>query len=177
MISEHRIKNDALQRVAMHMLVAARTAPKGRGADTFVFCIAEEKDIKKISDKMRSIGQQQDLPAFIRDAENILTAPIMLLLGTVVRPLGLKKCGMCGFANCAEKDKNKNVPCVFNIGDLGIAIGSAVSVAAEYRVDNRVMYTAGQAALELGLLGEGIKIAYAIPLSATSKNPFFDRSA
>ncbi|MCK4639266.1 MAG: ferredoxin domain-containing protein, partial [Bacteroidales bacterium] len=43
------------------------------------------------------------------------------------------------------------------------------------RVDNRIMYTAGQAVIELGLLGEDVKIVYVIPLSATSKNPFFDR--
>lgn len=175
MLSEHHIRNDALRRIAIQMMIAARTAPKGRGADTFIFYIAEEKDIKKISDRMRSIGQQQDLPAFVRDAENILMAPVMLLLGTMIKPLGLKKCGMCGFANCAEKDKHKNIPCVFNTGDLGIAIGSAVSVAADHRVDNRVMYTAGQAALELGLLGSDVKIAYAIALTAMSKNPFFDR--
>ena len=80
---------------------------------------------------------------------------------------------MCGFKNCAAKPEN--VPCVFNVNDLGIAIGSAVSVAADHRVDNRVMYTVGQAALELGLLGKDVKIALAIPLTAMSKNPFFDR--
>jgi uncharacterized ferredoxin-like protein len=28
---------------------------------------------------------------------------------------------------------------------------------------------------ELGLLGEDVKIIYGIPLSSSSKNPFFDR--
>jgi uncharacterized ferredoxin-like protein len=67
------------------------------------------------------------------------------------------------------------VPCVFNTGDLGIAIGSAVSIAADHRVDNRVMYSVGQAVLEMGLFPPEVKIAYGIPLSATSKSPFFDR--
>jgi uncharacterized ferredoxin-like protein len=82
---------------------------------------------------------------------------------------------MCGFKNCEEKNKFPEIPCVFNTGDLGIAIGSAVSVAMDNRVDNRIMYTAGQAVIELGLLGKDVKIVYVIPLSATSKNPFFDR--
>ncbi len=43
------------------------------------------------------------------------------------------------------------------------------------RVDNRIMYTVGQAVLEMGLLGEEVKIAYGIPLSVSAKNPFFDR--
>ena len=59
--------------------------------------------------------------------------------------------------------------------DLGIAIGSAVSVAADLRVDNRVMYSVGKAALNIGILGEDVKIAYGIPLSISGKNPFFDR--
>jgi uncharacterized ferredoxin-like protein len=37
------------------------------------------------------------------------------------------------------------------------------------------MYSAGKAAIELGLLGTEVKVAYGIPLSATGKNPFFDR--
>jgi len=82
---------------------------------------------------------------------------------------------MCGFKNCDEKNQYPNHPCAFNTGDLGIAIGSAVSVAMEHRVDNRIMYTVGQAALEMGILGPEVKIIYGIPLSASGKNPFFDR--
>ncbi len=83
---------------------------------------------------------------------------------------------MCGIANCQEKQTQKpQTPCVFNTGDLGIAMGSAVSIAIDHRIDNRVMYTIGQAVIDLGILGNDIKIVYGIPLSATSKNPFFDR--
>jgi len=172
MIDEQNITTDVLREIAKKIIVAARTAPKGRGMDTFVFSIVEESDIKKISDKLKEMGKRYEYPTFTRDAENILCAPVMILLGTRIQTLGLKKCGMCGFENCEEKDKYKNIPCVYNTGDLGIAIGSAVSVASDYRVDNRIMYTVGQAVMEMGLLGEGIKVAYAIPLSATSKNPF-----
>ena len=175
MISEDKIKNESLKEIAKRMIIAARTAPKGRGADTFAFCLAEENDIKKISAKMLENGKQNEAGVFLRDSQSILNAPVMVLLGTKIKPLGLKKCGMCGFKNCEEKGKEENIPCVFNTGDLGIAIGSAVSVAADNRLDNRVIYSAGVAAMELGLLGEGVKVAYAIPLSATSKNPFFDR--
>ena len=175
MIPEEKFIEQTLKGVAQEMVLAARTAPKGCGISTFVFALAEEEDIKKISDKMKEIGNACEAHAFLRDAENILLSPVIVLLGTSIKPLGLKKCGMCGFKNCEEKGKHKNIPCVFNTGDLGIAIGSAVSVAADHRADCRVMYTVGQAAVELGLLGKDVKIAYAIPLSATSKNPFFDR--
>ncbi len=175
MIFEQQSHKEMLKDVGRRMILAARTAPKGKGMDSFTFCLAEEKDIQKISKTMKEIGERHNAPAFLRDAENILQASIVVLLGTSIKPIGLKICGMCGFKNCEAKPKD--TPCVFNTGDLGIAIGSAVSVAARHHVDNRVMYTVGQAALSLGLLGKETKIAYAIPLAAMSKNPFFDRAS
>ena len=66
--------------------------------------------------------------------------------------------------------------CAFNLSDLGIAVGSAVSLAADNRVDNRVMYSAGRGAVELGLLPDKIRVCYGIPLHATSKSIYFDRN-
>jgi uncharacterized ferredoxin-like protein len=66
-------------------------------------------------------------------------------------------------------------PCAFNTGDLGIAIGSAVSVAMDARVDNRIMFSIGKAVKDMKLLGEEVKIIYGIPLSIAGKNLFFDR--
>lgn len=174
-IHDETVSHETLRRVAGEMLVAARTAPKGRGEDNMVLALAEGEDIKGISFRLKEMGGKLGVQAFVRDAENILLAPVMVLLGTRLKSIGLKQCGMCGFGCCAEKDRHPDVPCVFNTGDLGIAIGSAVSVAADRRVDNRIMYTVGQAVLAMGLLGPDVKIAYGIPLSATAKNPFFDR--
>ncbi|MDE7092874.1 MAG: ferredoxin domain-containing protein, partial [Muribaculaceae bacterium] len=72
-------------------------------------------------------------------------------------------------------DKPKSAPCAFNAVDTGIAVGSAVSVAADMRVDTRVMYSIGVAAMNLRLLGENVDLIFGIPLSCSSKNPFFDR--
>jgi uncharacterized ferredoxin-like protein len=173
--TEENVRTENLLKVAKQMMLAARTAPKARGIDHLEIAIVESKDIELISQKMHEIGTELNLPGFIRDAENILQAPVMLLIGTKIKSMGLKKCGHCGFADCEEKDKKANVPCSFNTGDLGIAIGSAVSIAMDNRVDNRIMYSVGDVIVELGLLGKDVKIAYGIPLSATSKNPFFDR--
>jgi uncharacterized ferredoxin-like protein len=101
-------------------------------------------------------------------------APIVVLIGTRKEPLQLPACGYCGFDGCNAM-LNAGGTCFFNSGDLGVAVGSAVSLAADLRVDNRIMYTAGKAAIELGILGDDVLIAYAIPLSAKGKNPFFDR--
>ena len=159
-------------------MTAARTAPKGRGIDNLVIALLKEDSIKIVSDKLREMVHRDKLPEFfLRDAENILNAQAMVVLGTKIASMGLNPCGMCGFGTCTEKNKHSDHPCVFNTGDLGIAVGSAVSVAMEHRVDNRVMYTVGQALLEMRSLGDDVKIIYGIPLSVSAKNPFFDRKS
>jgi uncharacterized ferredoxin-like protein len=166
-----------LVETARAMAVAARTAPKGRGVDNLIVRVVTGDDVAPIVSTMRAIGQRSGQAFFERDAVNVEQAGILVLLGTRIEPLGLKVCGMCGFENCDEKRRHPAVPCVFNTGDLGIAIGSAVALAADRRVDNRIMYTVGQAVKELGWLGEDVPVIYGIPLSASAKSPFFDRPA
>ncbi|MBN2430641.1 MAG: ferredoxin [Acidobacteria bacterium] len=166
-----------LLETARAMAVAARTAPKGRGSDNLVIRIVTDDDVTPIVATMREIGRSSGQAFFERDAANVERAGIVVLLGARIEPLGLKVCGMCGFADCDEKRLHPTVPCVFNTGDLGIALGSAVAVAADRRVDNRIMYTVGQAVKKLGWLGDEVSVIYGIPLSATSKSPFFDRPA
>lgn len=132
----------------------------------------EEKD--NLQARMRFIGERDNIAFFLRDADNLDQAPVVVLVGTRKSPLGVPVCGYCGFKDCGSMTKAGGV-CSFNIGDLGIAVGSAAAMAADFRIDNRIMYTAGKAAVELGMLGEGVEIAYGIPLAAKGKNPFFDR--
>lgn len=174
-IFEPDVNRDNLMEVARGMVMAARTAPKGRGEDNTVLAIVEGDDIRRISDHMLELAKKYEHPGFERDGKSILAAPVMVLFASRIKPMGLKKCGMCGFENCAAKAGHPLIPCAFNTGDLGIAIGSAVSVAADRRADCRIMYTVGIAVMDMGLLGPGVRICYAAPLSATSKNPFFDR--
>lgn len=176
MEAEESVREEVVYEVAKRMAIAARTAPKGRGVDNTVVAIVRKAGIKEISEKMKEMVKQEGAPAsFSRDADNILTSPVVVLFGTRIRSLELSPCGMCGFESCEEKNKYPEHPCAFNTGDLGIAIGSAVSVAMDSRVDNRIMYTVGQAVLRMGLFDEDIKIVYGVPLSVSAKNPFFDR--
>jgi uncharacterized ferredoxin-like protein len=175
--SEEKIRKEAIYDVAKKMMIAARTAPKGKGVDNLeIICIGEET-IAAVAEKMKTKAEKEGWPQmFIRDANNILKAPYVILIGTKISPLRLKICGFCGYANCDEKDKYPDHPCAFNTGDLGIAIGSAVSIAMDNRVDNRIMYSVGIVAKEMGIMGGDVRIVYGIPLSVSSKNPFFDRS-
>jgi uncharacterized ferredoxin-like protein len=173
---EETIREEIVLNVAGEMLTAARTAPKAKGIDNQELALVTGSDIEMIAGKMEEMGKRgEGTPNFLRDAANIRNAQAVLLLGTRIRSQGAKFCGRCGFKDCEEKDEHPEFPCTFNPGDLGVAIGSAVSIAMDHRVDNRVMYTVGQAAIELRLLGEDVKIAFGIPLSVSAKSPFFDR--
>ena len=174
LITENNIIGESLMETARKMVVAARTAPKGRGRNSIEIVIATGGDIKRISDKMIEIGKKNAVDFLIRDANNILLAEAIVLIGTKAMSVGLN-CGLCGFKTCAGKDEHPECTCVFNQVDLGIAVGSAVSVAADNRVDNRIMYSIGLATMEMKLLGEEVKMIFGIPLAAYSKNPFFDR--
>ncbi|HEY8464668.1 MAG TPA: DUF2148 domain-containing protein [Bacillota bacterium] len=175
-IFEEEERNHTVLEVAKRMMAAARTAPKGCGVDNLCIAILDKPGIELLAAKMTELAETGAASkTFLRDAANLLQAEALVLIGTKIRPLGLKYCGLCGFANCEEKAQHPNHPCAFNTGDLGIAIGSAVSVAMEARLDNRVMYTVGMAARELKYLGADCRIIYGIPLSCTGKNPFFDR--
>ncbi len=176
LIKEVEIKRQALIEIAKKMIVAARTAPKARGIDNIEMAMLTDNHLKTLAKKMKEIGNKEDNHIFLRDAENVReSAEVVVLIGTRFKSVGLKLCGFCGFESCEKKDEHPEIPCAFNTGDLGIAIGSAISTAADYRVDNRIMYTIGYAAKEMGILNKDVKIIYGIPMSATSKNPFFDR--
>jgi uncharacterized ferredoxin-like protein len=153
------------------MMTAARTAPKGKGMDILEIAAVEGEDIRLLSDKTIELGEQNGLKFFLRDAENILLAEAVVLIGTHQNEHSLN-CGHCGYPTCTVKPKF--VPCVLNSVDVGIAIGSACATAADLRLDARVMFSVGYSAQALNLLPD-CRSVFAIPVSASSKNPFFDR--
>ncbi len=168
------IEERAVEQIADLVCVAARTAPKGRGVDNLVTMIVKAREKDQLAEEMRKIAKTSGAQFFERDANCLDKATMVILFGQKVKPLGVTPCGYCGWANCGECEKNKG-NCAVSIGDLGIAIGSAVSVAAAHHADNRVMFSVGRAALNLDLFEDDVKIAYGLPLSVTGKSPFFDR--
>ncbi|HBS86945.1 MAG TPA: ferredoxin [Bacteroidales bacterium] len=174
-INESEIIEKELIDIAGKMAIAARTAPKGRGQNHIEIRIITGKDIVALSETMKKLAIERELAFFERDAANILQSKAVVVIGARINSLILRTCGMCGFANCDEKKKYGDVPCVFNSVDLGIALGSAASVAADFHADNRIMFSVGQAALYMKCFEEDVKMAFGIPLTATSKSPFFDR--
>jgi uncharacterized ferredoxin-like protein len=172
-INERETRTERLFKVANEMLTAARTAPKGKGFDIIEVAMLTDKSIIELSNEMLRYSEKTGLKFVLRDAENILNAEAIVLIGTRQQLHNLN-CGYCGFATCTEKMEYSEVPCALNSVDVGIAIGSACSVAADRRVDSRVMFSVGRVAQEMNLMPECSSI-YGIPISCSSKNPFFDR--
>lgn len=168
---EEDIRNENIKDIAKMLMTAARTAPKARGTDNLVLAVATDDTIVEIAEKMKQLAIERNMDFLNRDAENILNCGAVVLFGMKISPLGLN-CGACGFATCGEKPKN--VPCFFNTNDLGIAIGSAASLAADLRVDSRVMFSVGQAVLALNMMPE-CSMVLALPLAVKGKSIFFDR--
>jgi len=167
--------------VGQLMLVGARTAPKTRGQDELVLgLITDPEEKERLAQEMEKVAERgKEFAFFKRDADNVRAAEAVVLIGLdFKKPAGVD-CKACGFS-CKkilkverEQGDYEGPLCAFRLIDMGIAVGSAVSLAKDFCVDNRVMYTIGVAARRLGLMSA--QVVLGIPLSIKGKNIFFDR--
>ncbi len=174
MKKSNELEKEAAVDICQFMSAAARTAPKSRGIDN-IEMIAIEDDVtkKRLIEKMKEIAKQENRQSFERDANCIVNSPVIVAIGVRSNPSGLN-CGFCGSPTCEELKKKGGV-CAYNSIDLGIATGSAVALASQFHIDNRVMYSIGRASMDLKLFSKDVKQALGTPLSISGKNPFFDR--
>jgi uncharacterized ferredoxin-like protein len=160
------IVKESVTHVARLMALSAITAPKARGVDNVVVVVLKDRaEIEKLAEAMEKMAEQMSHLPLKRDADNIRRSTAVVLIGCKIKDINLKS--PPGF----PYDLNF----VLNVLNLGIAAGSAAKTASLHNVDNRVMFTAGFAAQVLKLIDADLVLA--IPLSATSKNIYFDRPA
>jgi len=179
-------EKDAIKMAAALMAASARTAPKARGVDAIESLILDGDDLKELAAAMERKAQEKPSylsSAFTRDANNLRNSSCVLLIGVTGNPKKIEQpfdCGACGYEGCEslakarKRTKDFSGPnCIFQAVDLGVALGSAVKLASELNIDNRIMYTIGASAKELRLLDSDVIMG--IPLSTTGKSPYFDR--
>ena len=160
---------------AARVCAAARTAPKACGIDRIHTLTLTDADKDAVAREMERLGGEMGADFFLRDAGNMRAAKVLVLIGIVEAQRGLNGiCGYCHHANCGECAAENGV-CVYDPMDVGIALGSAAATAADCRVDSRILFSAGRAALQLGIMGEKVRLIYGLPLSVSGKSPFFDR--
>ena len=166
--------------IARFMAISATTAPKSKGENFVRTKILLGDELQQTARAMEEFGQKTGKKDFDRDAKGVAQAEAVVLVGLKeAKPLGLN-CGACGFEDCNALQKQEPVKgefqgpiCAFRHLDMGIAIGSAVKTAADFNVDNRIMYRIGAAVRDMGLVDW--EFVMGIPLSSTGKNIFFDR--
>jgi uncharacterized ferredoxin-like protein len=187
-LKSKQVEKNAVTMAAALMSATARTAPKARGVDATASLVLDGADLEKLAAAMdhKATKKPEYLSSvFKRDANNVRKSESVLLLGVTGHPKKIEQpldCGACGYASCEHLSKARRKikvkdfggpVCAFQAMDLGIALGSAVKLAAELCIDNRMMFTIGAAAKSLGLLDSDIIIG--IPLSVTGKSLYFDR--
>ncbi|MEM2004972.1 MAG: DUF2148 domain-containing protein [Zestosphaera sp.] len=163
MIDPDTAVKEAVLEVAKLMALASRTAPKARGINNVeVKILNDKRELEALATKMEELAK--DLGDFFaRDAQSVRGSEAVILVGGKVVDVGVK----------SPKGWRLESNVVCSLVNLGIAIGSAVKTASLHNVDNRVMFTIGVAAQELGLMDSDY--IFGIPLSASPKNPYFDR--
>jgi len=176
-------ERDAVRMAALLMAASARTAPKARGVDAIKTLILDGNDLEELASTMEHREELKPYLGFAKDAKSVRNSGCVLLIGVVGNPKKIEQpldCGACGYESCQrlaevrKQAKGSSGPtCIFQALDLGIALSSAVKLASELNIDNRIMHTIGDAAKELQLLDSDLIIG--IPLSVTGKSPYFDR--
>ena len=121
-INERETRKEYMLEAAKQIMLAARTAPKGKGVDIIEIITLSDEDIDAVSEELLRLAEKTGMKFLIRDSENIQSADAMIVIGTRQAPQGLN-CAYCGYATCAEKPQD--TPCAINSIDVGIAIGSA----------------------------------------------------
>ncbi len=175
-----QLVDDSLVYVLKLMAVSVKTAPKARGIDRLQALIVtgEEKNI--LAGEMEKL--KDVMPGFERDALNIRNSNAILLVGFKGGKGYNLNCGGCGYRNCRDFEENvvrktdwafTGPSCIYDLINLGIALGSAVKTASNLNVDNRIMFTVGVAAKRLKLMDADVIIG--IPVSSYGKSIYFDR--
>lgn len=119
-INERETRKEYMLEAAKQIMLAARTAPKGKGVDIIEIITLSDEDIDAVSEELLRLAEKTGMKFLIRDSENIQSADAMIVIGTRQAPQGLN-CAYCGYATCAEKPQD--TPCAINSIDVGIAIG------------------------------------------------------
>ena len=91
-LNERDSRHEQVLQVAQQMMTAARTAPKGKGVAIIEVAMVTESNIRILSDTMKQMYEDNGFKFFLRDADNILQAECVVLIGTRSLPQGLD-CG------------------------------------------------------------------------------------
>jgi uncharacterized ferredoxin-like protein len=119
--------------------------------------------------------------AILRDADALLIATSLRCLND---PADIN-CNMCGKLTCEYLKQEPKLPadpdvafrgplCIFRANNLAYAIDGMMSQARNLGIDYGVYWSAGAAAMRMGILPKDTGFAIGVAVSVTEKSPFRD---
>ena len=178
-------------RIAARLLIASgTTAPRVGGVGECTFHIIEDDcDIEDICQKVEEMaGQNKAWHFFKRDAEMMRDADALIIitsLRSLTDPSDIN-CNMCGFITCEYMQQREKLQkedtsvaftgplCTFRAANVAYALNGIISSARLLAIDYGVFWSAGAAAMRMGILPKNTGFAVGVGISITEKSPFRD---
>lgn len=182
-------RQEAARIAARLMLASGTTSPRVGGVgECTIHILDDECDIEDLCQEMERMAEiKKSWQFFKRDAAMLRDADAVLLstsLRSLTDPADIN-CNMCGKLVCEylkEEDKLPADPdvaftgclCIFRANNIAYAIDGMVSQARNLGIDHGVYWSAGAAAMRMGILPRDTGFALAVAISITEKSPFRD---
>ena len=182
-------RREAALTAARLILASGTTSPRVGGVgECTIHTLEDACDIEDLCQAMEAMAEiKPSWQFFKRDAAMLRDADVVLIttsLRCVADPADIN-CNMCGKLVCEylkEADKLPAEPevafrgplCTFRATNIAYALDGMVSQARNLGIDYGVFWSAGAAAMRLGILPRNTGFALALGISVTEKSPFRD---
>ncbi len=184
-----KLRKESAVIAAKLILASAVTSPRVGGVGEIAIQLFEDDaDIEDICIKMEEMSELKKNWAFFkRDAAVLRNADVLLTMSSLrsFTDPGDFNCNYCGLLTCEYQRKAEKLPkepdiafrgplCLFRADNVGYALDAGISLARNLGIDYGVFWSAGAAALKLGILPKDTGFALGLGLAVMEKSPFRD---
>ncbi len=182
-------RKEACRIAARLLLASGTTSPRVGGVgECTIHIIEDDCDIEDICQQLESMSDEDKAWSFFkRDAAMLRDADALLIvtsLRSLTDPSDIN-CNMCGKLTCEYMRESERLPkgpgtafpgplCTFRANNVAYAIDGIVSQARNLGIDYGVYWSAGAAAMRMGLVPRDTGFALTVAISITEKSPFRD---
>lgn len=182
-------RTEAVRAAARLILASGTTTPRVGGVGECTIHILDDScDIEDLCQKMESMAAiKKSWNFFSRDAAMLRDADAVLIttsLRCVSDPADIN-CNLCGKLVCEYLKEEEKLPkdddiafngplCTFRATNIAYALDGMMNQARHLGVDYGSYWSAGAAAMRMGILPRNTGFALAMGISVTEKSPFRD---
>ena len=182
-------RKEAVRIAARLLLASGTTSPRVGGVgECTIHVIEDECDIEDVCQHVEGMAEENKGwgffkrdAAMLRDADAIM---IVTSLRSLTDPSDIN-CNMCGKLTCEYMRESERLPvepgiaftgplCTFRAVNIAYAVDGIVSQARNLGIDYGVYWSAGAAAMRMGIVPRNTGFALAVAISVTEKSPFRD---